>query len=88
MLRFIQIHLSIEAVTQAREVARQRALRGADAIHLASALVLRSRFVEAEDQLVFVVSDHQLKEAAQSAGLSVTDPEKEDGETNPQTERG
>ena len=55
--RFIQIHLSVEAVAQAREVARQRALRGADAIHLASALVLRSRFVEAEDQLVLVVSD-------------------------------
>ena len=81
--RFIQIHLSIEAVTQAREVARQRALRGADAIHLASALMLRSRFVEAEDQLVFVVSDHQLREAARSAGLSVTNPEEEDSEVEP-----
>ena len=86
--RFIQIHLSVEVVTQAREVARQRALRGADAIHLASALVLRSRFVEAEDQVVFVVSDHQLKEAARSAGLSVADPEEEDGETEPQPEGG
>ncbi|MBI3756750.1 MAG: type II toxin-antitoxin system VapC family toxin [Deltaproteobacteria bacterium] len=76
--RFIQIHLNVEAVTQAREVARQRALRGADAIHLASALLLRSRFVEAEDRLVFVASDHQLKTAAQSAGLRVTDPEEED----------
>jgi predicted nucleic acid-binding protein len=81
--RFIQIHLSMAAVTQAREVAEQQALRGADAIHLASALVLRSRFVEAEDQLVFVVSDRQLKEAAQSAGLIVTDPEEDDDETKP-----
>jgi hypothetical protein len=36
--------------------------------------------VEAEDQLVFVVSDHQLKTAAQSAGLRVVDPEEEVGE--------
>ncbi len=75
--RFVQIHLSFEAVTQAREVAQQQALRGADAIHLASALVLRSRFVEAEDQLVFVVADRQLKEAARSAGLHVADPEED-----------
>ena len=86
--RFIQIHLSVEAVAQAREVARQRALRGADAIHLASALVLRSRFVEAEDRLVFVVSDRQLKEAVRSAGLSVVDPEEDDGEKNSQSEGG
>ena len=85
--RFIQIHLSVEAVAQAREVARQQALRGADAIHLACALVLRSRFVEAEDQLVFVVSDRQLKEAVRSAGLSVVDPEEDDGEGNPQPEK-
>ena len=81
--RFIQIHLSTAAVTQAREVAERQALRGADAIHLASALVLRSRFVEADDQLVFVVSDRQLKEAARSAGLIVSDPEEDNDETKP-----
>ena len=68
-------------------MAQRRALRGADAIHLASALVLQSRFVEAEDQLVFVVSDRQLKEAVRSAGLSVVDPEEDDGEGNPQPEK-
>ena len=83
---FIQVHLSVEAVNQAREVARQRALRGADAIHLASALVLRSRFVEEEDRLVFVASDHQLKDAARSAGFTVADPEEEDSEAEPQPE--
>ena len=72
-------------MNQAREVARQRALRGADAIHLASALVPRSRFVEEEDRLVFVASDRQLKEAARSAGFTVTDPEEEDSEAEPQT---
>jgi hypothetical protein len=44
--------------------------------------VLRSRFVEAEDEVVFVVADHQLKEAARSAGLRVADPE-EAVETEP-----
>ena len=81
--RFIQIHLTAEAVQRAKEVARQQALRGAEAIHLASALLLQSRFVEAEDRLVFVVSDRQLKEAARAAGLSVADPEEEDSEAEP-----
>jgi hypothetical protein len=51
------------------------ALRGADAVHLASALVLQRRFAEAEDRLVFVASDRELKEAAHSSGLAVIDPE-------------
>lgn len=81
--RFIQIHMTDEVVHRAQEVARQHALRGADAIHLASALVLQSRFVEKEDHLVFVVSDRQLREAAILVGFVVIDPEKEDGETDP-----
>jgi len=86
--RFIQINLSVEAVKQAREVARQRALRGADAIHLASALLLQSRFVEEDDRLVFVASDHQLRDAARSAGFTVADPEEEDSEAEPQSGGG
>jgi uncharacterized protein len=86
--RFVQIDLGVEAVSQAREVARQRALRGADAIHLASALLLQSRFVEEEDRLVFVASDRQLKDAARSAGFTVADPEEEDSEAERQPEGG
>lgn len=86
--RFVQIQLSVEAVNRAKEVARQQALRGADAIHLASALLLQSRFVEEEDRLVFVASDRELKDAARSAGFAVIDPEEEESTTEPQPEGG
>jgi hypothetical protein len=59
----------------AKDLARNMALRGADAVHLASALVLQRRFADAEDRLVFVASDRELKEAAQASGLAVIDPE-------------
>ena len=57
------------------------ALRGADAVHLASAFVLQRRFADAEDRLVFVASDRELKEAAQSSGLAVIDPEEQEKQT-------
>jgi predicted nucleic acid-binding protein len=72
---FVQIHLTPEVVRRAKEVAKQRALRGADAVHLASALLLESRFVEAEDHLVLITSDHELKEVSQSCNIEVIDPE-------------
>jgi predicted nucleic acid-binding protein len=73
--RFIQIQLVTETMDLAKDLARNMALRGADAVHLASALVLRRRFADAEDRLVFVASDRELKEAAHSSGLAVIDPE-------------
>ena len=46
--------------------------------------MLRKRFEEKEDQLLFVTADQELKEAAQAAGLSVSDPnEKEDVSSQP-----
>jgi len=57
------------------------ALRGADAVHLASALVLQRRFADAEDRLVFVASDRELKEATQSSGLADIDPEEQEKQT-------
>jgi hypothetical protein len=85
---FVQVQLNVEAVNRAKEVARKRALRGADAIHLASALLLQSRFVEEEDRLVFVASDSELKDAARLAGFEVLDPEEQEGETEPQPGNG
>jgi uncharacterized protein len=75
---FIQIHLSTETLDLAKDLARNMALRGADAVHLASALVLQRRFADVEDRLVFVASDRELKEAAQSSSLAVIDPEEEE----------
>jgi hypothetical protein len=70
---FIQIHLFPEALTLAQDTAQRLALRGADAIHLASALILQQRFAEASDQVIFVASDRELKAAAQASGLAVID---------------
>ena len=74
---FIHIHLTAEAVDTAKEQARVWALRGADAIHLASALMLQRRFGDEEDQMIFVTSDQELKEVATSVGLTVSDPNEE-----------
>jgi predicted nucleic acid-binding protein len=73
--RFIQIQLSAEAVDLAKVMARRLGLRGADAIHLASALILQERFVDEDDRLVLVTSDRELKEAGETAGLIVLNPE-------------
>lgn len=72
--RFIQIQMTTETMNSAKQLARDLALRGADAIHLASALTLKKRFVENNDRLVVVASDHELEQAAQSRGLEVIDP--------------
>lgn len=79
--QFIQVQLTDEAVDIAKRLAREQALRGADAIHLASAILLRSRFAEEDDRLIFVTSDHELKEKAQSSGLDVIDPEEQERQT-------
>jgi hypothetical protein len=55
---FIQIHLSTETADVAKDLARNMALHGADAVHLASALVLQRRFADAEDRLAFAIRVH------------------------------
>ncbi len=75
---FVQIHFTAQVVHGSQEIAKHQALRGADAIHLASALLLASRFVEVDDRLIFVASDHELNKAALSSGLEVIDPEEQE----------
>lgn len=50
------------------------ALRGADAIHLASALHLQGLFAHQDHEFIFVTSDIELKNAAQLSNLTVVDP--------------
>jgi predicted nucleic acid-binding protein len=76
--RFIRIQMTSEVVDTAKTVAKERALRGADAVHLASALLLRSRLVGEDDQLMLVASDRELKDAAQSSNLAIIDPEEQE----------
>ena len=77
-MHFIQIQLTTETINRAKDLARDMALRGADAVHLASALVLQSRLVDAEDRLIFVAADRELQEAAQASGLAIIDPEEQE----------
>jgi hypothetical protein len=59
-------------------VTKELALRGADAVHLASALVIWSRLAEEDDRLTLVVSDRELKAAAQSSDLATINPEEQE----------
>jgi len=85
---FIQMQLTTETMDLARDLARNMALRGADAVHLAAALVLQRRFAEVEDRLIFVAADRELKEAAQASGLAVIDPEEQERQTVSQAGAG
>jgi predicted nucleic acid-binding protein len=76
--RFIQIQMTAEVVDTAKDLARSLALRGADSVHLASAVVLQKRFTDDVDRLILITSDHELKEATPSSGLTVVDPEEEE----------
>lgn len=53
---------------------KQHALRDFDAIHLASALILK---LETEEDLVFLASDQRLLKAAIAQQLTTLNPEEE-----------
>lgn len=59
------VELTDALARAAAELAGQHSLRGADAVHLASALALRS------DDVVFAVWDRRLREGAVAAGFAV-----------------
>jgi predicted nucleic acid-binding protein len=71
--RFIHIRLTSEVLDIAKNIAYNQALRGADAVHLASALVLQKRFIN-NNQLIFVTSDHELKIASNAFNILTIDP--------------
>jgi predicted nucleic acid-binding protein len=70
---FIRIQLTDQIADQAAESAARWKLRGADAVHLASALYLRRR-LGGDDETCFVCADERLTAVAQQAGLEVMDP--------------
>lgn len=68
---FTQVPLNEAVLERATDLASRRRLRGADSVHLASALYLRQ--VQTE-QVVVVASDAELLAAARAEGLAVLDP--------------
>jgi predicted nucleic acid-binding protein len=71
---FIVVELDHDILERARDVIKRYPLRGFDAIHLASALTLKS---ETNQELLFLASDQRLLKAASAEQLSILDPEKE-----------
>ena len=75
---FIQVELTEEVIKTSKRLIIDFALRGADAIHLASALLLQGRFVDNDDQLILVTSDIEMKNAAKMSSLMVVDPNEQE----------
>jgi len=58
----------------AAELARQYKLRGADAIHLATALEVQRKLTALNESVVLLASDDELLSAARATGLQVVNP--------------
>jgi predicted nucleic acid-binding protein len=71
----VQIRVWDDIIAQASHFARQFALRGADAIHLASALSVAQSLTGSDDRVVLVSCDRELLGAAEASGLEVFNPE-------------
>jgi uncharacterized protein len=72
---FYQLPVFPEVASSAVILAREEALRGMDALHLASAIYLSK--LENEIDFALICSDVELNEAAQRRGLRVIDPSTE-----------
>jgi predicted nucleic acid-binding protein len=74
---FAHVYHTPTLVKYAQEVALRHGLRGADTVHLASALWLKEHLPSGIDVLMMITSDRELAEAAEHAGLDVFDPTRE-----------
>jgi hypothetical protein len=69
------VPLTEAPIQQAGELVERYPLRGYDAAHLATALAINRRLVEAgEASLVFPLTDERLLESASAEGLPVENP--------------
>lgn len=73
---YLTASLSDAVVQLAVDLTKRHPLRGYDAVHLATAVSLNAALLAAEfPHLVFVTGDRILREAAQSEGLIVENPD-------------
>ncbi|MBI3998026.1 MAG: type II toxin-antitoxin system VapC family toxin [Armatimonadetes bacterium] len=73
---YVRVDLWDEILLLARDLIRRHPLRGFDAIHLASALSLRSALGE---DITFAAADERLVRAAEAEGLGVLNVERATG---------
>lgn len=71
--QFIQIQLSDEVLKAASRLTVELALRGADAVHLASAVILQQNLPN-PDEFILATSDQELRVAAELVGITTFDP--------------
>jgi predicted nucleic acid-binding protein len=71
--QFIQVQFSAEVLEKALTLAADLSLRGADAVHLASAIVLQQNLPTLEG-FRLVCCDNELLEAAQQMGITIFNP--------------
>lgn len=76
---FIQIDFTPEVLDVARTLPALYALRGADAVHLASAVHLRAELADDVEQVEVITSDAELLQAARLARFPTLDPGAEAG---------
>lgn len=69
-----RLPLTGEVIDQAVDLARRYRLRGADALHLATALALGKTLAAIEEPVVLSASDDELLSAERDAGLRVENP--------------
>ncbi len=73
--RFRIVEIDIQVSDRAMELAEQHGLRGYDAVHLASALLLHeSRRANRLPDMIFLAADVDLLQAAAAAGLCTDNP--------------
>jgi predicted nucleic acid-binding protein len=75
--RFLQIDVIPSVVLRAFDASGAYGLRGADSLHLASALALKEQLEPDSGEFALVTSDRELKTAALKAGLAVVDPQEQ-----------
>ena len=75
--RFLRIDVTPPVVLRALDAAGAYGLRGADSLHLASALALKEQLDHDSREFALVTSDRELKAAALKAGLAVVDPQEQ-----------
>ena len=75
--RFLRVDITPAVVLRAFDATDAYGLRGADSLHLASALMLKEQLEPDSREFALVTSDRELKAAALKAGLAVVDPQEQ-----------